>query len=116
MSKKHSTQKFETCKPYFQLFSSLQKSEVQSILKSLKRKTELVDCIGELAYNICGVGIIELSESEKKYLRRFQSLLHIISDKKRTPLARSRAIEKSPQLVKALSIIALERLWPSPCS
>ena len=91
--------------------------EIAEILKSLSQKnTLLVNCLGEIAYNYCVVkqsGAEALSLEEKKYLRRFSSAIARISSKTESYSFRKNILVKNPQLVRALSSIALTRLWPS---
>lgn len=106
--------KFVDCKPYFQLFSTLNKSEVQNILKTLKKKKKLISCFAEFAFNYCVLGArSNLSDSEKKTLRKFKNAIFILVDKKQSLQTRNQALGTNPQLVKTLSYLILAALWPS---
>ena len=71
-----------------------------------------INSFGELADNICVLGVLDLTEKEKSALRRYSSAILVVANKKASIKRRREVLAKNPGLVRALALIALSYLWP----
>ena len=109
-----SEERFEICKPYFQLLASAKPKDIKTLLGSSGNKKKiLVCCFAELAVNFFVRGkSSHIKDSEKKYLRHFSKNIIFLAQKRHSFRTKfQEVLVKNPGIVKILSRIALAELW-----
>ena len=113
-----SQERFEVCKPYFQLFTSAEPKEIKNLLRSLGKNSEkkkiLICCFSDLTLNYFILGkSTQIFESEKKYLRHFSKMLISLAKKYNSNGYKLELLVKNPGVVKILSRLALNEpeIW-----
>ncbi len=103
--------RFKEFLPLFQLINGhlLSDRELSRIVQGLGKQA--VNVVGEIAFNFCVAASVPLTDREKKYLRRFQSPLAIIANKKTSLTHRRNILTKNPKLLRYLSKIAEDYLY-----
>lgn len=71
---------------------------------------QIVDGFCEVAFNICVALSVDLTESQKNYLKKHQSILEILVDKTASLKQRRETLARNPKLVRSLIAFALPAL------
>jgi len=100
--------RLEKVLPFFELVAGtlLSDREIVYILKGLRKR--IVNCFGEIAYNLCVIASAPLTVDEKRYLRKFQNVLFYISCRKHSLHQRREKLICHPKLVRVLGSLAMK--------
>jgi len=79
----------------------LSDKEISGVIANIGNK--YIDKLSETAYNLCVAGSVSLSSTDYNYLRRFQSALTIIANRKLALKKRRSALSSTPKLARRLA-------------
>lgn len=97
--------------PFFELLAGnlLSRRDIVNFLNSANR--QIIDYFGEVAHNLCIVPIVDLSQTDKVYLARFQKVIVVIANKTTTMHIRRSALAKNPFLAKKFAELLVKKVW-----
>ncbi len=103
--------RFEEFLPLFQICSGslLTDKEIGRLFVEINKK--VVQIFGEICFNFCVKGTVDLSTADKKYLRKFSSALVQIANKRISLRQRRSLLAKNPKLLRKLCKLSKEKLW-----